>query len=149
MVEALPVALAADLEQQVVSPREPLEALGVVVSERGLQAGGGSQRESVQLAPVEEPGESRLCGQRGVVHLEVDRAGDVTDLVAHDHVGDEGDGEDRDRRQGEHQPQAEPELERRCGTRHELAAGAPAVPGVLMATVALRALVLVVVVAVA
>ena len=111
--------MSVDLQQQIASAGDPLEAFRVVAADRGLQAQRRGCRNGLQLTPVEEARKPRLRVLRGVVYLEVDVARDVAGLVPDDHVGHAGDREDRDRRQGEHQPQTEAESERRRLARHE------------------------------
>ena len=103
---------AADLDQETVAARELREARCVMPADRRLQPRRRCDGDCVQLAPVEQPRELRLRALGGVACLEVDAAVDVADLVPDDHIGDESDGEDRDRRQGEHQPQPESEPQR-------------------------------------
>ena len=112
VLEPSPVAAAADLDQETVAPREPREARRVMSADRRLQPRRRGHGDCVQLAPVEKPREPRLRALGGIACLEVDAAVDVADLVPDDHIGDESDGEDRDRRQGEHQPQPESEPQR-------------------------------------
>ena len=112
VLEPSAVAVAADLDQEPVAPGEPREARRVMAADRPLQPRRRGRGDRVQLALVQEPREPRLRALGGVARLEVDAARDVADLVPDDHVGDERDREDRDRRQGEHQPQSKPEPQR-------------------------------------
>src|SRR5262249_4525533 len=105
--QRLSVALAADLDQEMVPMRVPLETLRVMAAGCRLQARRRRRGDRLQLALVEETREPGLGVLRGIVYLEVDRASDVANLVSDEHVGDEGDGEDRNRRQREHQPETE------------------------------------------
>ena len=74
-----------------------------MVADRGLQTRRRGRCYGVQLTQVEKPREPRLGGDRRLSHLEVDRACHVADLVAHDHVRDGSDREERHGREGERQ----------------------------------------------
>ena len=67
----------------------------------------------MEPALVEEAVETRLARQSGASDIELDRAVDVADLIANEHVRDEGNREDRHGGEGEHEAHPESEFERR------------------------------------